>query len=99
MRAHGAVLSLLAASACGKMRLVTMVKVPRRENKSLGEAGVLAHAYNPRSQAVEVGGVVVNSRPNKQTNKQNDDKLFPLHIEEPCECSREEVLTWGGKET
>lgn len=54
MRAHGAVLSLLAASACGKMRLVTVEKVPRRENKSLGEAGVLAHAYNPRSQALEV---------------------------------------------
>lgn len=36
MRAHGAVLSLLAASAYGKMGLVTMVKVPRRENKNLG---------------------------------------------------------------
>lgn len=35
-----AILSLLAASACGKMRLVTMVKVPRRENENSGEGWV-----------------------------------------------------------
>lgn len=55
--------SLLAAGACGKVRLAAMVKVPRRENKSHGEGwvcqagcarlGVLAHACNPRSQVVE----------------------------------------------
>lgn len=38
-----AILSLLAASACGKMRLVTMVKVPRRENKNHGEGWVYWH--------------------------------------------------------
>lgn len=33
-------LNLLAAGACGKVRLAAMVKVPRRENKSQGEGWV-----------------------------------------------------------
>lgn len=38
---------------------------------------VLAHAYNPRNQAVEVGEIV-NSRPNKQTNKMTGSFLCTL---------------------